>query len=103
MRKYEAMVIVDARLEEGDIQKAVDRFNDVIGQAGGEVEKIDRWGNRRFAYEIAHQNEGYYFVTDFTAPESAIETLRRTIQISDEFVRGKIVRPDGAGAEAKGE
>jgi hypothetical protein len=26
MKSYEAMVIVDARLDEGDIQKAVDRF-----------------------------------------------------------------------------
>jgi small subunit ribosomal protein S6 len=97
MRKYEAMVIVDASLEEGEIQKAVDRFGEAVTSAGGTVDKVDRWGNRRFAYEIAHKNEGYYFVADFTAPEDAIERLKRTIQISDEFVRGKIVRPGDAG------
>jgi small subunit ribosomal protein S6 len=97
MRKYEAMVIVDASLEEGEIQKAVDRFGEVVTAAGGTVDKLDRWGNRRFAYEIAHKNEGYYFVADFTAPEDAIERLKRAIQISDEFVRGKIVRPGDAG------
>jgi small subunit ribosomal protein S6 len=93
MRNYEAMVIVDARLEEGDIQKAVDRFLDAIAAAGGEVAKVDRWGVRRFTYEIDHRNEGYYFVTQFTAPDSAIASLSRTVQISDEFIRGKIVRP----------
>jgi small subunit ribosomal protein S6 len=93
MRKYEAMVIVDARLEEGDIQKAVDRFLGVIAEAGGEVTGVDRWGNRRFAYEIDHQNEGYYFVTIFNAPEDAVDKLRRVLQISDEFIRGKIVQP----------
>ena len=94
MRRYEALVIVDARLDEGDRQKAVDRIVAVIGDGGGEVAKVDRWGVRRFAYEIAHQREGYYFVADFTAPEVVVDQLKRTIQISDEYTRGKIVRPE---------
>ena len=94
MRDYEAMVIVDARLEEGDIQKAVDRFSKIITDSGGEVGKVDRWGTRRFAYEINHQNEGYYFVASFRAEEGLVEDLKRTLQISDEFIRGKIVRPE---------
>ena len=94
MRSYEAMVIVDSRLEEGDIQKAVDRFVGAITGAGGDVSKVDRWGVRRFAYEIDHHKDGYYFVTHFTAPDSVVASLSRTLQISDEFIRGKIVRPE---------
>lgn len=94
MRKYEALVILDASLEEGDIQKAVDRFSTTVTDAGGEVAKIDRWGVRRFAYEIAHKNEGYYFVADFTAPEETIANLERILKISDEVTRAKIVRPE---------
>jgi small subunit ribosomal protein S6 len=99
MREYEAMVIVDGRLEEGDIQKAVERFTAVISESGGELGNVDRWGSRRFAYEIDHQKEGYYFVTTFRAPEDVVEKLRRTLQISDEFIRGKILQaPVGNGA-----
>jgi len=94
MRNYEALVIVDAKLEEGDIQKAVDRFTGVITDAGGELGALDRWGIRRFAFEIDHQNEGYYFLANFTAPEGTVAQLERTIQIADEFIRGKIVRPE---------
>jgi small subunit ribosomal protein S6 len=93
MRKYEAMVIVDARLEEGDIQKAVDRFTQAITDNGGQLGKVDRWGVRRFTFEIDHQNEGYYFVAEFDAPDGLVDRLKRTLLISDEFVRGKIVRP----------
>jgi small subunit ribosomal protein S6 len=93
MRDYEAMVIVDARLEEGDIQKAVDRFVDAISGNGGEVGGVDRWGTRRFAYEIDHLKEGYYFVAKFKAPEELVERLKRLLLISDEFIRGKIIRP----------
>ena len=100
MRSYEAMVIVDARLEEGDIQKAVERFSSAIGEHGGTIANVDRWGKRRFAYEIDHQHEGYYFVATFAAPEAAVDQLKRTLQISDEFIRGKIVRP-GTDGESK--
>ena len=93
MRKYEAMVIVDARLEEGDIQKAVDRFTQAITDNGGQLGKVDRWGVRRFTFEIDHQNEGYYFVAEFSAPEGLVDRLKRTLLISDEYFRGKIVRP----------
>lgn len=100
MRDYEAMVIVDPRLEEGEIQKAVDRFTSAITDAGGTVANVDRWGNRRFAYEIDHKHEGYYFVATFTAPQDAVDKLKRTVQISDEFIRAKFVRPGENGAEA---
>jgi small subunit ribosomal protein S6 len=94
MRKYEAMVIVDAGLEEGDIQKAVDKFLAAIGDSGGKVTAVDRWGTRKLAYEVDHRREGYYFVTTFEAPDGAVEGLKRVLQISDEFMRGKIVRPE---------
>jgi small subunit ribosomal protein S6 len=93
VREYEAMVIVDATLEEGEIQKAVDKFSAVISDAGGKLTKIDRWGVRRFAYEIAHKKEGYYFVAEFSAPETTVVELDRLFHISDEFVRGKVTLP----------
>jgi small subunit ribosomal protein S6 len=93
MRSYEAMVIVDGRLEEGDVQKAVDKFVGAVSEAGGSVAGVDRWGTRRFAYEIDHQNEGYYFIAEFDAPDGLVDRLKRTLLISDEFIRGKIVRP----------
>jgi small subunit ribosomal protein S6 len=94
MRDYEAMVIVDPRLEEGDIQKAVNRFTTVISDGGGQVTAVERWGVRRFAYEIDHRSEGYYFVTNFQAGDEVVERLNQTLHVSDEYIRGKIFRPE---------
>ncbi len=94
MRDYEAMVIVDPGLDEGDLQKAIDRFLSVVTDSGGEVRGVDRWGIRRFAYEIDHQKEGYYFVASFRARQDVLDHLKRTLQMSDEFIRGKIIRPE---------
>jgi small subunit ribosomal protein S6 len=90
---YEALVIVDASLPEGDIQKAVDRFLSVVTESGGEVSSVDRWGLRRFAYEIDHKTEGYYFVANFDAPQETVQRLNQTLRIGDEYVRGKVLRP----------
>lgn len=94
MRNYEALVIVDGALEEGDAEKAVGKFSKAIADFGGQAGEIDRWGKRRFAYEISHKNDGYYFVANFQAPEEAVARLENLIKISDEYIRGKIVRPE---------
>ena len=97
MRDYEALVICDPKLEEGDIQKAIDRFSAAITDRDGKVAKIDRWGIRRFAYEINHQNEGYYFAVSFSAAEESVGEIERVVNIADEFIRGKITRANPAG------
>lgn len=94
MRAYEALVIVDSALEEADIEQAIERFLEVIKTSGGEVTAVDKWGTRRFAYEIDHRKEGYYFVASFRAEDKVVDDLKRTVQISDEFIRSKIVRPE---------
>lgn len=91
MRNYEAVVIVDPRLEEAAVQQAVEKVTKVI-QDRGEVAKIDQWGRRRLAYEINHLKEGHYFVTSFKADGELIEDLDRTLRIGEEYIRHKIVR-----------
>ncbi len=91
MRNYEAVVVVDPRLEEAGIQQAVDKFTKVIA-AGGVISKVDQWGRRRLAYEINHLKEGHYVVAGFQAEADLIEELDRTLRIGEEYIRHKIVR-----------
>ena len=95
MRPYEVMVILDASLDEDVIRSAVDRSTQVIRAGGGTPGRVDRWGKRRFAYELKHQSEGYYVVIEATAEPSAMEDLDRMLHLADEVVRHKIIRlPD---------
>lgn len=91
MRNYEAVVVVDPRLEEPAIQQAVERFTKVI-ETKGEVTKLDTWGRRRLAYEINHLNEGHYVVADFKGESTLISELDRLFTIGEEYIRHKIVR-----------
>ena len=90
MKKYEVMFIVDIANEEV-IQAAVKLVQDTIG---GTVTKVDEWGKRHLAYEVKHQNEGYYVVIDFEADPSQIAELDRIIKIHEEIIRHIIVKQD---------
>lgn len=91
LRNYEAVVIVDSRLDEPSIKQAVEKLTKVI-EGSGEIAKLDEWGRRRFAFEIDHMTEGFYVVASFKAEPSVIEELDRLMQLGEEYIRHKIVR-----------
>jgi small subunit ribosomal protein S6 len=98
MRPYEVMVILDAGLDEEVIRATVDRTTDLITARGGILGKVDRWGKRRFAYELHHKNEGYYVVIEATAEPAVMAELARMLRLADEVIRHKIIRlPDKLG------
>ena len=118
MRHYEVMVILDAGLEEDGIREIVDRATQAITSNGGTIDKVDRWGKRRFAYEVHHRSEGYYVLVQATAEVAAVDSVDRVLGLADEVIRHKVIRlpekavgktssapastsGDGAPAEAK--
>jgi small subunit ribosomal protein S6 len=86
------MFIVPPEADESVFGGVIDRIAKIVSQAGGEVGKVDRWGRRRLAYEIARQSEGYYVVVVFTAEPSVIGELERSLHFADEVLRFKVVQ-----------
>lgn len=60
MRRYETTFILTPDLEETDLEKNIERYTNIITGRGGTIEKEDRWGLRRLAYEIKKRTQGYY-------------------------------------------
>ena len=68
MNPYEVMFIIDSTAEaEEAVDGYIERFGSLIVQNGGQVTGVDKWGKRRFAYEINGRTEGYYVVLTFKA------------------------------------
>ncbi|HEY3144047.1 MAG TPA: 30S ribosomal protein S6 [Acidimicrobiales bacterium] len=101
MRAYELMVIVDSGLDDEVIDAQVTRVADLLKQRGAEVRKEDRWGKRRFAYEINHKQEGYYVVFEFVGG-TELAQLERALRLADEIVRHKLLRLPDAEAIRRG-
>jgi len=97
MRPYEVMIIFDAGLEEETIRAVLDRATEALTSRGGAVVRVDRWGRRRFAYEVKHRLEGYYVLVEASADPPAMAEMDRVLSLADEVVRHKVMRiPDSA-------
>ncbi len=95
MRAYELMVIFAGDLDESAYEKSVVRIADAVTAEGGAVASTDRWGRRRFAYEINHKHEGWYVVYQVTRDGPGFPELERMLRLADEVVRHKLFRlPD---------
>ena len=99
MRAYELMVIFESGLDDQAIDDQVKSVAAQIAARGAAVANTDRWGRRRFAYEIDHKTEGYYVVWEITSDGADLEALERSLRLADEVVRHKLVRlPDHEAA-----
>jgi small subunit ribosomal protein S6 len=91
LREYEIMLILSADADESVVATAVDRIAKVLSAHGGDVIGIDRWGRRRFAYELDHLTEGYYVVVNFNAEATTQAELERVLNLADEVIRYKVL------------
>jgi small subunit ribosomal protein S6 len=102
LRPYEIMVILDVGLEEDAIRASIDRATDLITSRGGTVGRVDRWGKRRFAYELHHRWEGYYVLIGASAEPAVMAELDRMLHLADEVIRHKVIRlPESAVRRAR--
>ena len=102
MRPYEVMIILDSNLEEDAVRAAVDRATDLIRSRGGDPHRVDRWGKRRFAYELNHRWDGYYVLVEAKAEPSVMAELDRALHLADEVVRHKVIRlPERVAGRAR--
>jgi len=92
MRPYEVMIILDAGLEDEVIRATLERATQIIRSHGGHPGRVDRWGKRRFAYELKHRWEGYYVLLEATAEPVAMAELDRALHLADEVIRHKVIR-----------
>ncbi|HCI72792.1 MAG TPA: 30S ribosomal protein S6, partial [Balneola sp.] len=84
---YEFTYIINPVLDEDKFAAVVDKVNKLIEKHGGEVDEVDEWGLRPFAYDIDKKSNGYYVNMYFNAPVEAIEKVERALRIDDDVLR----------------
>jgi small subunit ribosomal protein S6 len=99
LRAYELMVIYDGDTDDAVVNESLAGIERQISDGGGRVAATDRWGKRRFAYQINHKWEGIYVVLEIVTEAPDLRALERSLHIADEVVRHKLIRlPDHEAA-----
>lgn len=91
--KYELVFVLSMELGDDGIEAYQQRVEDLIKEHG-EVAEVDVWGQRRLAYEIKDQREGYYILIHFNSEPEFPEELDRVLKLNDQVLRHMIVRAE---------
>lgn len=90
MKNYELVYVVRPNAEDEVKEAVLNKVQEVIS-ANGEVEKVDTWGNRKLAYQIAKFSEGFYVLVNFKASVDLPKELDRNLKINENVIRHMIV------------
>src|SRR2546422_10820651 len=94
MRNYEIMFIVNPNATDEEIDKINGQLEAVITGAGGEIQKIEKMGKRRLAYEVDKFREGSYVLFAIGANGDIIKECERRLRVMDAVIRYITVRVD---------
>ncbi|MGD8603594.1 MAG: 30S ribosomal protein S6 [Anaerolineales bacterium] len=90
MRNYELAFIADPDLDENLVEELENKVKGWIETAGGKIDKVDRWGKRRLAYEINEKLDGYYYFIYAQMPPQANIEIERTMKLNEQILRSMI-------------
>ena len=93
MNKYEIMFILKSNEEEA-IKTQVSELKATITDMKGKIENEKEMGNRKLAYPIKKELNGYYYVMNVEANNEAIQEFDRKSRISENVLRHMIIRLD---------
>ncbi|ERI95983.1 30S ribosomal protein S6 [Acetanaerobacterium sp. MSJ-12] len=90
---YETVIVLSTKQGEEGIKALVEKFQTLIAQ-NGTVDSVDEWGKRRLAYEIDHENEGYYVLINFSCEPEFPAELDRVYKITSGILRTLIIKKE---------
>jgi small subunit ribosomal protein S6 len=90
LRPYDILIMYPATLTPDEVDQITKRIFGAASSHGLEVEAIERWPKRRFAYEVKHHTEGYYCDVAFEATPEGLAELERLCRLEDSVLRYKV-------------
>ncbi|RPI67074.1 MAG: 30S ribosomal protein S6 [Ignavibacteriae bacterium] len=86
-RQYESTYIMNAALEDGEVETLIQRVSDFITENGGAIQELNKWGRRRLAYPIKKKYNGYYVYMVFESAAEIVPQLERFFTLDDGIMR----------------
>jgi small subunit ribosomal protein S6 len=84
---YESTVMINAALDDDQIEVEVSRLQENIINFGGEIIEVEKVGRKRLAYIVNKSKIGYYAIFRFNAPSNVVAKLERSYSLNDNVLR----------------
>ena len=86
-REYETIYILRPNTPNEGVAEVNTRIKGVIEGMGGKIIKVDNWGKRRLAYEVAKERKGIYLYWQYLAQPGVVEECERNLRMLDNVIR----------------
>ncbi len=96
---YESAVLINAALDDEQIEALINRIKDLIVNNGGEIREIENWGRKRLAYMVKKSKIGYYAIFRFNAPSNLVAKLERAYTLDEYILRFLTIQLDNDALE----
>lgn len=93
-REYETIYILRPNTPNEGVAEVNTRIRGIIEGMGGKIIKVDNWGKRRLAYEVAKERKGIYLYWQYLATPGVVEETERNLRMLDSVIRYLSVKID---------
>jgi small subunit ribosomal protein S6 len=93
-RTYEILFIADPNLGEPEVDALAAQVQGFVEKDGGRLQKMEKWGKKRLAYDVRRHREGYYVLLVVEGTGAMVKEVERRIKVTDGIIRYLTVRVD---------
>ncbi|OGW17681.1 MAG: 30S ribosomal protein S6 [Nitrospinae bacterium RIFCSPLOWO2_12_FULL_45_22] len=87
MPSYESIFILKPDLKEEEIEKNLNKLKDVIINKGGIINRLEKWGKKRLAYQVKKQRMGNYIFIVLEGPPNLIPELEKNCKLNEDIIK----------------
>lgn len=93
LRKYELMIIVDAKLTNEERETIRREAADIAAKAGAKIINSQTWiEKQKLSFPIRKCSEGTYFLINFEGEGAAIGTIRSNLRLNERILRSAVTK-----------
>ncbi len=92
-QEYEVMFLI-SQAEANDFGGVIDHINNLFQRSSAEVIAMQKWDERRLAYEIDKQKRGVYILAYVKAPTENMQSFERDCNISERILRTLVTKAE---------
>ncbi len=94
MSNYEIMFIVKTTVEADKVKSTVENMKKIITDGNGKIVDTKEMGERKLAYPIKKELNGFYYVLKVEADANVVSEFDRRASIDETILRHLIIKLD---------
>jgi len=98
-RLYEGLFLIDSARAASDWDGTIGAIEKVLSRADAEVVTLNKWDERRLAYDVKGKSRGTYILVYFNCDPLKVSAIERDVQLSEDILRVMILTTERMSQE----